>query len=111
MLLIVGSNMVSRLAKLTVLKVHALGITQNLLLELHHFVMKGNNVLLIDFSRAVTHQCNAVPICSSQRVCLDEEEELEVNKYDCSVLIEYVEEDMRTVSVSPSIEDCVSVMP
>jgi hypothetical protein len=105
MLLIVGLNMVSRLAMQTVRKVHALGITQNLPLELHHFVMKDNNVLLVDFSRAVAHQCNAVPICSNQRIRLDEENELEVNKYDCSELMAIVKENMHAVSVSPSIED------
>lgn len=101
--LTVGLNMVSRLAMQTVRKVHALGITQNLPLELHHFVMKGNNVLLIDFSRAVAHQCNAVPICSNQRVCRNEEDELEVNKYDCSELMAIAKENMRVVYVSPSI--------
>ncbi|KAN0116624.1 hypothetical protein V8E52_005768 [Russula decolorans] len=94
-----------RLAMQTVRKVHALGITQNLPLELHHFVMKDNNVLLVDFSRAVAHQCNAVPICSNQRIRLDEENELEVNKYDCSELMAIVKENMHAVSVSPSIED------
>ncbi|KAF8470405.1 hypothetical protein DFH94DRAFT_847545 [Russula ochroleuca] len=72
-----------RLAMQTVRKVHTLGITQNMLLELHHFVMKDNNVLLVDFSRAVMHQCSAVPICSHQRVCLDDEDEEEDDEYDC----------------------------
>ncbi|KAF8488319.1 hypothetical protein F5888DRAFT_1639258 [Russula emetica] len=92
------------LAMQTVRKVHTLGVTQNLSLELHHFVMKDNNVLLIDFSRAVEHhQCNAVPICSNQRICPDEEDGLEVVDHDCK--------DMRAVSVAPSIEDCAILMP
>jgi len=95
----------------TVHKVHTFGITQNLLLELHHFVMKDNNVLLIDFSRAVAHQCNAVPICSNQRICLDEEDELDVNKYDCSALMALTKDDMRALSVSPLIEDCTILVP
>lgn len=95
----------------TVRKVHAIGITQNLPLELHHFVMKDSKVLLIDFSHAVTHKCNAVPICGSQRVCRDEEVEPEANKYDCSVLMATVEEAMRAVSVPTSIEDRAIVMP
>jgi hypothetical protein len=105
MLLTVGLNTVSRLAMQTVRKVHTLGITQNLPLELHHFVMKDNNVLLINFSRAVAHQCNAVPICGDQRVCLDEEDELEV---DCSELMAVAKENLRAVS---SIEDCAILMP
>jgi hypothetical protein len=96
----------------TVRKVHTLGVTQNLSLELHHFVMKDNNVLLIDFSRAVEpHQCNAVPICSNQRICLDEEDGLEVVDHDCSKLMADAKEDMRAVSVAPSIEDCTILMP
>jgi len=106
MLLIVELNMVSRLAMQTVRKVHALGITQNLPFELHHFVMKGNNILLVDFSCAVAHQCNAVPICSNLRTCLDKEDGLEVDKYDCSELMAIAKENMLAVSVSPSIEDC-----
>jgi hypothetical protein len=111
MLLIVGLNMVSRLAMQAVRKVHTLGITQNLPLELHHFVMKDNSVLLVDFSRAVAHQCNAVSTCSNQSICLDEEDEVEDNKYDCNELMVIAKEDMRAVSVSPSIEDCAILMP
>lgn len=110
MLLIVGLNMVSRLAMQTVRKVHSLGITQNLSLELSHFVMKDNNVLLVDFSRAVAHQCNAVPVCSNQRICLDEEDELEVEESDCNELMAIAEENMRAVTVLPSIEDCAIIM-
>ncbi|KAH9980947.1 hypothetical protein BGW80DRAFT_1137540, partial [Lactifluus volemus] len=47
-----------RLAMQNVRKIHTLGITQDLPLELHHFVMKDNKVLLVDFSRAVDHRCN-----------------------------------------------------
>ena len=57
------------------------------------------------------HQCNAVPICSNQRICLDEEDELEVNKYDCSELMATAKENMRAVSVLPPIEDCAILMP
>ena len=111
MLLIVELNVVSRLAMQTVRKVHTLGITQNLSLELRHFVMKDNNVLLVDFTRALAHQCNAVPICSDQRICLDEEDGLEVVEHDCSVVMAIATENMRAVSVSPSIEDCDILMP
>lgn len=99
-----------RLAMQTVRNVHTLGITQNLTLELHHFVMKDNNVLLVDFSRAVPHQCNAVPGCSNQHICLDEEDEQEVEKHDCSELMVIAEENMRAVSVPPPIEDCATLM-
>lgn len=102
--------MVSRLAMQTVRKVHALGITQNLPLELHHFVMKDHSVLLVDFSRAVAHQCNAVPICSNQSIRLDEEDELEVNKYDCSKLMTIVKENMHAVSVPPSIKHLATLI-
>ena len=75
--------------------------------------MKDNNVLLVDFSRAKAHQCNAVPNsgCSNQRICLDEEDELEVNKYNCNELMADAKESMRAVSVSPSLEDCTILMP
>jgi hypothetical protein len=95
----------------TVRKVHTLGITQNMLLELHHFVMKDNNVLLVDFSRAVMHQCSAVPICSHQRVCLDDEDEEEDDEYDCGELMTIAKEDMRAVSISPLIMDCDVPIP
>jgi hypothetical protein len=102
--------MISRLAMQTVRKVHTLGITQNLSLELRHFVMKDSNVLLVDFSRALTHQCNAVPVCSNQHVSLDEEDGLEVVETDCSEVMAVGKENMRAVSVSPSIEDCAILM-
>jgi hypothetical protein len=105
-----GLNVDSRLAMQNVRKVHTLGITQNMPLELHHFVMKDNNVLLVDFSRAVMHQCNAVPICSHQRICLDEEDESEDDEYDCGELMTIAKESMRTLSVSSSIMDCVVLM-
>ena len=74
--------------------------------------MKDNNILLVDFSHAVAHQCNAVPICSNQRICLDEEEdELEVDEHDCSELMVIAKENMRAVSVSPSNEDSPTLMP
>ena len=96
--------MFSRLAMQTVRTVHTLGITQNMLLELHHFVMKDHSVLLVDFSRAVAHQCNAVPICRDQHICLEEEDELEEGEYDCSELMTIATENMRAVSLSPLIE-------
>ena len=85
----------------TVRKIHTLGITQNLLIELRHFVMKDNNVLLVDFSRATMHQCDAVPICSHQRVCLDEDEP-EDDGYDCGELMAIAKEDMLAMSI-PSL--------
>jgi hypothetical protein len=48
---------VSRRAIQNLQKVHMLGITQSMPFELHHFVMKDDKVLLVDFSRAVAHQC------------------------------------------------------
>ena len=108
--LIVWLYMISRLAMQTVRKVHTLGITQNLSLELRHFVMKDSNVFLVDFSRALTHQCNAVAICSNQRICPDEEGELEIVETDCNEVMAVGKENMRTVSVSPSIEDCAMLM-
>lgn len=110
MLLIVGFNMVSRLAMQSVRKVHNVGITQNLPLELHHFVMKDHNVLLIDFSHAVAHQCNAAPTCTDQRICLDEEDELEEDEYDCNELMAIAKEEMRAISVSPPIDDDATPM-
>jgi hypothetical protein len=106
-----GLNVVSRLAMQNVRKVHTLGITQNMPLELHHFVVKDNNVLLVDFSRAVTHQCNAVPICSNRkRVRLDEEDSSEDDEYDCGELMTIAKECMRALSVSPSKMDCVALV-
>jgi hypothetical protein len=107
MLLIVGRDVVSRLAMQTVQKVHTLGITQNLSLELRHFVMKDNTILLIDFSRAMMHQCNAVPTCSDQPVHSDEEGELEEDEFDCSELMTIAKENMRALSVPPMTEGCV----
>ncbi|KAI0265725.1 hypothetical protein BGY98DRAFT_939433 [Russula aff. rugulosa BPL654] len=100
-----------RLAMQTVRKVHGLGITQNLSLELSHFVMKDNNVLLVDFSRAVAHQCNAVPICSNQRICLDEEDELEVEESDCNELMAIAEENMRARTAHIYVIESYCIIP
>jgi hypothetical protein len=86
----------------TVRKIHTLGITQNSLIELRHFVMKDNNILLVDFSRAIMHQCDAVPICSRKRVCLDEEDEPEDDEYDCGELMAIAKENMLAMSI-PSL--------
>jgi hypothetical protein len=106
-----GLNVISRLAMQTVRKIHTLGITQNTLIELRHFVMKDNNVLLVDFSRAIMHQCDAVPICSHQRVCLDEEDEPEVEEYDCGELMTIAKENMLAMSVPPLTTDEDILMP
>lgn len=111
MLLIVGLNMDSRLAMQTVRKVHDIGITQNLPLELHHFVMKDHNVLLVNFSHAVTHQCKAASACTDQRICHDEEDELEEDEFECDELMTIAKEDMRAVSVSLPIEDGTTSTP
>lgn len=106
-----GLDVVSRLAMQTARKIHTLGITQNTLIEPRHFVMKDNNVLLVDFSRAIMHQCDAVPICSHQRVCLDEEDEPEVEEYDCGELMTIAKENMLAMSVPPSPTDEDILMP
>lgn len=52
-----------RLAMLTLCKVHAAGVMHNTQLDLRHFVMKGKQVFLVDFSSAVLHPCgNAHPV-------------------------------------------------
>ena len=53
----------SRLAMLTLCKVHAAGVMHNTRLDLRHFVMKGKQVFLVDFSDALIHPCgNAHPV-------------------------------------------------
>jgi hypothetical protein len=53
----------SRLAMLTLCKVHKAGVMHNTVLDLRHFVMKGKQVLLVDFSDALIHPCgNAHPV-------------------------------------------------
>jgi hypothetical protein len=95
---------VSRLAMQTVRKIHTLGVTQDLPLELHHFVMKDNKVMLVDFSRAVGHRCNsAMPLYSNQRFCLDREDvRNDDDGHDCSELIALGKESMRAASSVPS---------
>lgn len=52
-----------RLAMLTLCKVHKAGVMHNTVLDLRHFVMKGKQVLLVDFSDALIHPCgNAHPV-------------------------------------------------
>ena len=94
----------SRLAMQNVRKIHTLGITQDLPLELHHFVMKDNKVLLVDFSRAVDHRCNsAMPVYSNQRFCLDREDvHNDDDGHDCSELMALGKESMRAASSVPS---------
>ncbi|KAI0293557.1 hypothetical protein BC826DRAFT_1014792 [Russula brevipes] len=88
-----------RLAMRSVRKVHTLGITQNGPLELHHFVMKENRVLLIDFSRAVSHRCNnAMPVYSNQRFSLNREEVYD-DEHDCGEAMMLAKESMRVASV------------
>ena len=78
---------------------HTLGITQNVPLELHHFVMKENRVLLIDFSRAISHRCNnAMPVYSNQRFSLNREEVYE-DEHDCGEVMMLAKESMRVASV------------
>ena len=48
---------------LTLCKVHAAGVMHNTKLDLRHFVMKGKQVFLVDFSNALIHPCgNAHPV-------------------------------------------------
>jgi hypothetical protein len=83
-------------------KVHTIGITQNMPLELHHFVMKDDKVLLVDFARAVVHRCNnAMPVYGNQRYCLDWRDVQEDDGRDCGELIAIAKESMRAVSVPP----------
>jgi len=81
-------------------KVHTFGITQNMPLELHHFVMKDNKVLLVDFSRAVVHRCNsAMPVYSNQRFCINREDVQEDDEHDCREVMTIAKESMRAASV------------
>ncbi|KAI0306285.1 hypothetical protein B0F90DRAFT_730675 [Multifurca ochricompacta] len=70
-----------RLAMLTLCKVHSAGIMHNTSLDLRHFVMKGKQVLLVDFARAMAHPCgNAHPILykdSYSQIMDDEQDEPE----------------------------------
>jgi hypothetical protein len=44
-------------------KVHAAGVMHNTPLDLRHFVMKGKQVFLVDYSCAMAHPCgNAHPV-------------------------------------------------
>jgi hypothetical protein len=91
----------ARLAIRNVRKVHTVGITQNMPLELHHFVMKDDKVMLVDFSRAVVHRCNsAMPVYSNQRFSIDRSDVHEDDERDCGGLMAVATERMRAVSVA-----------
>ncbi|KAI0263393.1 hypothetical protein BC834DRAFT_311197 [Gloeopeniophorella convolvens] len=82
-----------RLAMLTLCKVHAAGIMHNTPLDLRHFVMKGKQVFLVDYSKAVVHPCagaypNLVPSADKTLVDdeLDEPECLEMLEAERSIL-------------------------
>ncbi|KAI0306284.1 hypothetical protein B0F90DRAFT_1665640 [Multifurca ochricompacta] len=94
-----------RLAMQNVRKVHTAGITQNMPLELHHFVMKDNKVLLVDFSRAVVHRCNnAMPVYSNQRFCLNRAEVQDGDEHDCSEVMSIAKVNMRAASVEVQVQ-------
>lgn len=86
---------------LSLRRVHTLDITQNSAVEMHHFVMKGDKVLLVDFSRAVTHHCNnAIPVYSNQRFVHKEKDAHEEDDgHDCSEFMTTAAEAMRAASV------------
>lgn len=99
-MLTVSEIFVSRTAVQNVRKMHMLGITQNMSLDLRHFVMKDDRLLLIDFSRAVVHKCNNVTLAYSiQRLWLNREGEKEVYKHDCGELMTTAKRKMRAASV------------
>ena len=82
-------------------KIHTVGITQNMPLELHHFVMKDDKVMLVDFSRAVVHRCNsAMPVYSNQRFSIDRSDVNEHDERDCGGLMAVARERMRAVAVA-----------
>jgi hypothetical protein len=98
----VSVNFVSRKAVQNVRKVHMLGITQNMPLDLRHFVMKDDRLLLVDFSRAVVHRCNNVTLVYSiQRIWLNPVQEgVEgVYKHDCGELMTTAKRKLRAASV------------
>jgi predicted Ser/Thr protein kinase len=83
-----------------------LGITQNMPLDLRHFVMKDDRLLLIDFSRAVVHRCNNVTLVYSiQRIWLNPGREdvqkmyKHKHKHDCGELMTVAKQKMRAASV------------
>ncbi|KAI9511102.1 hypothetical protein F5148DRAFT_1173736 [Russula earlei] len=89
-----------RVAMQNVRKVHTFGITQNMPLKLHHFVMKDNRVLLVDFSRAVVHRCNnAMPVYSNQRFCLNREDARKDDGHDCGATMTVAAAWMRAASL------------
>ncbi|KAI0263394.1 hypothetical protein BC834DRAFT_311196 [Gloeopeniophorella convolvens] len=89
-----------RLAMQSVRKIHTLGTTQNRPLELRHFVMKENRVLLVDFSRAVHHRCNnAMPLYSNQRYCMNREEVVFLDDdHDCAEEMSIAEDNMHAAA-------------
>jgi hypothetical protein len=98
----VSEFFVSRTAVQNVRKVHMLGITQNMPLDLRHFVMKDDRLLLVDFSRAVVHRCsNVTLVYSMQRFWLNPggEDVQGVYKHDCGELMTTAKRKMRAASV------------
>jgi predicted Ser/Thr protein kinase len=84
----------------SVRKVHTLGITQNMALELHHFVMKDGKVFLIDFSQALAHRCNnAMPLFIDQRFCLNREDVRESDEHNCGELMTIAKQSLRAAAV------------
>jgi hypothetical protein len=86
---------------LSVRKVHTLGITQNAPLQLHHFVMKDEKVLLIDFAQAVVHRCNnAMPVYSNQRFSFNPDDLREEDeRHNCGELITIAKESLRAAAI------------
>jgi predicted Ser/Thr protein kinase len=81
-------------------KVHTLGITQNMPLELRHFVMKNDKILLVDFSRAVAHRCsNATLVYNIQRFWLNREGMQKDHRHNCGELMTIATQTMRAASV------------
>ena len=76
----------SRLAMLTLCKVHAAGVMHNTQLDLRHFVMKDKQIFLVDFSNALTHPCgNAHPVLyKDARSCVRDDDH---EKSECQELI------------------------
>jgi hypothetical protein len=86
---------------LSVRRVHTLGITQNVPLQLHHFVVKGEKVLLVDFAQAVVHRCNnAMPLYSNQRFSFNSEDLPEEDeRHNCGELMMIAKESLRAAAV------------
>jgi hypothetical protein len=77
-----------------------LGLTQNMPLELHHFVMKDDKVLLVDFSRAVAHRCsNATLVYNIQHFWFNREGVREDGRHNCGKLMTIAKQSMRAAAV------------